>query len=315
MMMTKKRHLARKDYKYFHSEIKRLGSFLRSISPVGFGGVSLYNALRFFYVGLCKGSFNTRASSIAFNFLLAIGPAALFFISLLPYFPVSNLKEELLIVLNKIMPSDSYIAIGPLLNEIFGRHAGLSFFGLLVSLFFAQKGIHGIIEAFNASYHNIKARSWYNQRLIAIALVFIFYALFIMAFLLLFLSRSLLERFVEHGFIEKKLFYYMLIGGKWFTVILLTFFGISFLYQLAPGNRNRFKFFSAGSLTATLLSILASFGFSFFVNNFAHFNQFFGSVGALIALMLWVNFNSLTLLIGFELDASINDAQQFSIKP
>jgi membrane protein len=91
-------------------------------------------------------------------------------------------------------------------------------------------------------------------------------------------------------------------------IIGLTFSCISSLYYLAPLRKTNWRFFSAGSSLATVLTVAASVGFSYFVNNFAQFNKFFGSIGALVALMLWFNFNALTLLIGFELNASINNA-------
>ena len=88
----------------------------------------------------------------------------------------------------------------------------------------------------------------------------------------------------------------------------MTFLSISFLYYLAPMRKTKWRFITAGSTLATILTIVASLGFSYFVNHFAQFNKFFGSIGALIALMLWMNFNALTLLIGFELNASIHNA-------
>ena len=208
------------------------------------------------------------------------------------------------------MPQNSYIAIESLLNEIFERHAGLPFFGLLVSLFFAQKGVYGMVEAFNASYHAKENRSWYNSRLIAVLLMFIFYVLALVAILLLFFNRNLLSRLQAVGIIQSSLTLYLLVIVKWVILLLLTFFCISFLYYMAPQKRTKWKFFSPGSIIATFLTILASLGFSYFVNNFAPFNKFFGSIGTLIAIMLWINFNSLTLLIGFELNASIRHANR-----
>jgi membrane protein len=194
------------------------------------------------------------------------------------------------------------------LNEIFHKRAGLPFFGFLVSLFFTQKGIHGMIEAFNASYHTKVIRSWYKQRMVAILLVFIYYFLVIFAVLLMFFNKSFIKQLVEMDIIKRDLTYYVLLSGRWVIIIALTFFCISFLYYLAPLRETKWKFYTAGSSLATMLVILASLGFSYFVNHFAQFNKFFGSIGALVALMLWINFNALSLLIGFELNASIKNA-------
>ena len=284
-------------YPIFNRQIHRFGARLKRMSFPGFEGVAVYDATWFFIKGLQKGSLNTRASSISFNFLLALGPGVVFFLALLPYLPIQNFKQDLFGALNQIMPKNSYIAVESLLNEIFQKHVGLPFFGLLVSLFFAQKGIYGIIEAFNASYH-----------------VFIFYLFVTIAFLLMFFNRNLMERLQKIGVIHSSLTLYILMIGKWLILILLTFSCISVLYFMAPQRKTKWKFFSPGSIIATFLTLLASLGFSYFVNNFAQFNKFFGSIGTLMAMMLWINFNSLTLLIGFELNASLHHANKESFE-
>lgn len=295
-------------YKFFDKRIHRFGERLSNVSLPGFDDVPLYDVVWFFIRGAQKGSINTRATSIAFNFMLALGPGVVFLLALIPFVPIRNFQQELFNVFNEIMPANSYIAIESLLNEIFQKRTGLPLFGFLVSLFFAQKGIHGMIEAFNATYHTLETRSWFKQRLVAALLVFIFYMLILIATFLMFFNKMFIQSMVENGLIQTNLTYYLLLIGKWIIVVGLTFFCISFLYYMAPLRKTRWRFFSAGSTLATILTVVASLGFSYFVNNFAPFNRFFGSIGALIGLMLWLNFNALSLIIGFELNASINNA-------
>lgn len=296
-------------YRIFNAQIHKIGARLRHVSLPGFQGVPLYDAIWFFIRGVQKGSLNTRASSIAFNFMLAFGPGVIFLFALIPYLPITNFKEELLQIFTEIMPGNSYIAIESLINEVFERRGGgLPLFGLVLSLFFAQKGIHGIIESFNSTYHELETRSWYKQRLVAVGLVFIFYSLIIVAAVIMFFSKSMLENLYEAGYLQWSYSFHLFFIGKWIIIIGVTFCCISFLYYLAPLRKTNWQFFSAGSTLATVLTVCASVGFSYFVNHFAQFNKFFGSLGALVALMLWFNFNALTLLIGFELNASINNA-------
>jgi membrane protein len=297
-----------KTYRLFNQQITRFRAKLQKISLPGFEGIPIYDAIWFFIRGIQKGSLNTRAASIAFNFLLAIGPGVVFLLAMIPYLPIENFQQELLGVLNQVMPENSYIAIESLLNEIFQKRAGLPFFGFLVSLFFAQKGIHGMIEAFNATYHVVETRPWLKQRMVAIKLVFIYYFLIILAVILMFFNKSFIKQLVELDIIKRDLTYYLLLFGRWVIIVGLTFFCISFLYFLAPIRETKWRFYSAGSTLATILVIIASLGFSYFVNHFAQFNKFFGSIGALVALMLWINFNALSLLIGYELNASIRNA-------
>jgi len=296
-------------YKFFNRRVHQLGDYFRRISIIGFEGVPIYNVFTFFFKGLLKGSLNIRATAIAFNFLLALGPGIIFLLTLIPYLPIRNFQQGLMEILYDIIPENSYIAIESLLAEIFIKRGGLQIFGLLTAFFFAQKGVNGIIEAFNATFHTIETRPWYERRLISVGLVFIFALLVITATVLIVFSKLGVKKLVEYEIIQIDLTYYLLMVGKWLVIVSLTFFSISFLYYLAPLRKPKWKFYSAGSTLATMLTIIASLGFSYFVNNFSQFNRFFGSIGALIALMLWINFNALTLLIGFELNASINNAR------
>ncbi|MBN1951809.1 MAG: YihY/virulence factor BrkB family protein [Bacteroidales bacterium] len=299
----------KRTYRFFNTKIHQFGERLRHVYLPGFQKVPLYDVFWFFIRGVQKGALNTRASSIAFNFMLAFGPGIIFLFALIPYLPIVHFKEELLEVLTRIIPENSYIAIEPLIDEIFNRKGGgWPLFGLLGSIFFAQKGVNGIIDAFNGTYHDIETRPWYIQRLVAVGFVFIFYGLILFATLLMFFSKSMLEGLIESGHLDWGITFQVFRIGKWTIIFFLTFYLISLLYYLAPQRKNHWRLFSAGSSLATVLTVLTSLGFSYFVNNFAQFNKFFGSIGALVAFMLWFNFIALTLLIGFELNASIKNA-------
>ena len=296
-------------YKFFNKRIHRLGGYLKKISLPGFERVPLSDVFTFFIKGISKGSLNTRASSIAFNLTLALGPAIVFLLSMIPYLPIKDFRNELMEVLNDIIPTNSYIAIETLLDQLFIKSGGMQIFGFLVALFFAQKGINSMIEAFNATFHSIETRKWLQRRFISILLVIILFLLVVFALSLLFFSKVIIRNLVELQVIRADFTYYLLLTGRWIIITVLTFISISFFYYLAPSRKTHWKFITAGSTLATLLTIVASLGFSYFVNHFAQFNKFFGSIGALVALMLWMNFNSLSLLIGFELNASIKNAQ------
>ena len=298
-----------KTYRLFNKQVHQFGFYLKRISLPGFNKVPIYDVFTFFFKGLLKGSLNTRASSIAFNFMLALGPAIIFLLSLIPYLPIKDFRSEILEILNEIIPKDSYIAFESLLDELFMKRGGMQIFGFLVALFFAQRGINSMIEAFNATYHTIETRPWLQRRVASILLVIILFLLVTLALFLLVFSKTGIRKLVDMEVIKVDFTYYLILTGRWIIITVLTFLSISFLYYLAPVRKINWRFFSAGSTLATLLTIVASLGFSYFVNNFAQFNKFFGSIGALVALMLWMNFNALTLLIGFELNASISNAR------
>lgn len=292
----------------YKRKLVRLRTFFYKISLPGFENVPLLYVIEFFFNGLKKGALTTRASAIAFNFLLAMGPAIIFLLTIIPYLPVDNFKNEFFVIMHDIMPNDVYAYFQNIFDELSFKKGGLPLFGFATAMFFATKGISSMISAFNATYHTLETRPFFERTIVALILVCIFFTLFFISVVLTFFSRTILNFFVDHSIIKTNLIIYLIIIGKWFIVIGLTFLAISFLYFLAPQRKTKWKFISVGSSLATILTLLSVLIFSYFINNFANLNQFFGSIGALIALMLWLNFIALSLLIGFELNASIKNA-------
>lgn len=296
-------------YRFLNSWIHRTGDRSRRIRFPGSGGLSIYEVFTLFVQGLMRGSLNIRATSIAFHFLLALGPAIIFMLGLIPYLPIRNFQQGLMEILVDVIPQNSYEALESLLGDLFEKHHGLQIFGFLVTLFFVQKGINGIIEAFNATYHTLETRPWIERRLVSIELFAILFVLVTMAAFMLFFNNIGIKYLFANGYIQAYATFTLIQVGKWLIVLGLTFVSISFLYYLAPSRKTRWRLFSPGSILATLLSILASLGFSYFVNHFAPFNRLFGSIGTLIAVMLWMNFNAIAMLSGFELNVSIRNAR------
>ncbi len=298
-----------------NAALNRLLEKCTTIRFPGASGLSVYEVSSIFIKGLSKGSLNIRATSIAFHFMLALGPAVIFLLGLIPYIPLDNFKVDLVDVLDNMIPENSYIMLEGLLTEIFSKHHGLQIFGFLVTLFFIQKGLNGIIESFNATYHTVGSRTWIERRLVSVGLFFILFILVTCSALLLFFSNMGIKHLQATGVIKVQATVFFLLMGKWIVVFALTFMAISFLYYLAPARKTQWKLFTPGSVFATLLSIITSMVFSYFVNHFAPFDRFYGSIGTLIAVMLWMNFNAIALLAGFELNASIRNALYNKLEP
>ena len=103
--------------------------------------------------------------------------------------------------------------------------------------------------------------------------------------------------------------------GKWVTLIGLCFSAISLLYYFGPSEKDKLRFISAGSSLATLLIILTSLGFNYFLTNFGQYNKVYGSIGTLIVILIWLYINSFVLLIGYELNVSIKKAKKTTSLP
>jgi membrane protein len=283
----------------------------RKIILPGFDGMPLYDVIVFFIKGLLDGAISTRASSIAFKFFLALFPAIIFVFTLIPYIPIENFQSTLLEMIKSSVPQNFYILINSTITDIISRQqGGLLSFGFIMALYFASNGVLGVIIAFNNSAHSIETRKWWQQYMISIVLMLILVLIVVISIAAILLGTNGMQYLITANILEKSLVLYLIKYGRWIVVLLMVFFGSSFLYYLAPAKKQRFRFISAGSTLATLLFIGSTLGFNYYVDNFAQYNALYGSIGTIIVIMMWLYLNSIALLVGFELNASISSAKK-----
>lgn len=298
-----------KNFRFFNTFINRFINKVKDVSIPGFEKVPVYDVILFFFRGFQKGALVTRASAIAFSLIIAILPSTIFLFTLIPFLPIPNFQTELLNLFGNILPENAYTLVeATLIDVITQRSHGLLFFMFLATIIFSTNGIHALISAFNVSLHTFDTHSWLAQRLVSLIFVFILVSLLGTATILILFSKMAISYLAGLELFERSITYFIIIMGKWLIILALIFFAISFLYYLSPAKRTRWKFFSAGSTLATILFVISSLGFSTFVNNFGQFNKLYGSIGTLIVILLWLYFNSISLLIGFELNVSIKSA-------
>ncbi len=295
---------------FLKSNIQKLKDWALKVSMPGFDNAPVYYVLKFFLSGAKNGYLATRASAIAFNFALAIFPTMLFIFTLIPFIPVENLQIELMKLIQDFLPQNAYQYFeSTLVSVVTVKKLGVFTFGALASLIFSTNAVHALIQAFNNTYHTIDTRNWTAIRVISTFLVFIIFILIASSVLLITFGQFILGKLVEYNILEMDITYYLISMAKWIIIIALFFFSISFLYYFAPAKKDQWKFISAGSTLATLLALLSSLGFSYFVNNFGQYNKLYGSIGTIMVVLLWLYLNSFALILGFELNASINNAQ------
>lgn len=282
---------------------------LKNLVLPGFDRVPMYDVIVFFVRGFRKGALVTRASSIAFNLLLSLVPATFLLFTLIPYIPVPGFQEQVISLFESITPERAYTLMEQSIREAIITPSNIFLIIMIIaSAIMSTNGIHAMINAFVVSDHKFETRSWAAQRKIAFFLFFIIGLLITVSAILLIFGRAAVERLVDRNIIESNLVFYVLQFIKWLVIIGLLFTAISFLYYLAPSRKAKFRFISAGSSLATLLFIATSLGFSAYVNNFDQYNRLYGSMGTILVILLWLYLNSITLLIGFELNASIKSA-------
>lgn len=294
--------------------LKRLGEkgidYAKKVSIPFFDEVPVYDVALFFWRSIVDGAITTRASAIAFSFFIAVFPFIIFLFTLIPYIPINNFQDELFIIIQQLVPESTFTTIETTVNDIITRPRGnLLSFGFLAALIFSTNGLASMMSAFDATIHQINRRSWLSQRLAATYLLIILSVLLTIAIALLTGGQKLIRYLDSEHIIRDDFLVILLTIGKWIIVVGLFFFAYSFLYYFAPAKKSKWRFISAGGSLATLLSIVAFYGFTYYINNFSQYNTLYGSIGTLLILLLLMYVMSLILLIGFELNASIYQAR------
>jgi membrane protein len=299
------------------SPVRILIAWLKKIRFKKYENVSMYKILKIFLQNLTDDEILDRANGVAYNFLLAIFPGIIFLFTLIPYvtayFPEVN-KDSIMEFLGGQMPPTMFDVISSTILDILSnQRGGLLSLGFLFSLYLSTNGTMALMRAFNACYRTIESRSGLKTRLIATGLTVNLAFVLFLAIILLVVGQLMLDYGLNHlrdfPFLKLDSFTVFLLFALRFVVIFIVFFfAISTLYYFGPAIHYNWRFFSIGSLIATMLTLAVSYGFSFYVTNFGTYNKVYGSIGVLIAIMVWVQLVTIVLLLGYEINASIHNA-------
>jgi membrane protein len=277
----------------------------KTTSVVGLSGVPIYNVVKFIIHESINDDLITRARSVAFSFFLSIFPSILILISigaLLPFDLVPWLQSVLGGVLPVTAENFLFDVIGDLEKL---PHSGLLSIGFLLAIYFSSSGVNTLMTGFQKSYPNtFKERSWIKHQFVAIFLTGILFLMLIITTVLLLTGNYLIAWLVDRvqlGIAPTLLIQLL----KWIIIVSLFYSIIAMIYKIGPALRKKFKFFSPGATVATVITIAITLGFSVYVNNFGTYNKLYGSIGAVIALMVWLQLICTIILLGFELNASI----------
>ena len=289
--------------------LKWIINFMKSIKLPGLTGLSLYDLLEMYILGIIHGALTIRASAIAFSFFMAIFPFLLFILILIPYIPIDGFQNDFLSVLNTTLPPTTSDFFN---NNIFDNINNQSTGGLLssvfiVSMFLMANGVNAIFSGFQNSYHQQLNRNFINQYIYAIGVSL----LLVVILILTITGLGFIEIYVVHPIYENLDFLDSSSELVWLNVLKFLFFslmiyiGISVLYYFGKSKLDRSSFYSIGALLTMILVILNSFLFSVYIDNFSSYNQLYGSIGALVVLMFYLWLNAIILILGFELNTSL----------
>lgn len=272
----------------------------------GFARLSLYTVVGFIWKEIKRDDITTRANSVAFSFMLSLFPTIIFLFTLVPLLPISNLDNIINGYLNDFLPNNATNFLNEIITDLTKKkRGGLLSVGFIMAVYFASNGMMALMRGFEKTYDDtFKKRSGVEKRVIAIRMTFLLAILVIGSALFIILSNLIFGTLFKWLALNtfSRVFFNVL---KWVVVVSLFYAVITTIYRYAIPTKRRLPYVTPGAALATFFSICSSIGFSYFVNNFGTYNKVYGSIGALIVVMIWIQINSFILLLGFELNASI----------
>ncbi|OUS02743.1 ribonuclease BN [Flavobacteriales bacterium 33_180_T64] len=292
--------------------VNRIVDLLRKVKLPGLVGLSLYDLLELYAIGIFKGALTSRASAIAFSFFTAIFPFLLFVLILIPYLPIDGFKMEFQSFLESFLPpqtSDFFFA-NIFENIESTERGGLLSSVFLVSVLLMANGVNAVFSGFENSYHQELTRNIFKQYLYALGVALILAFLLILTvaifgYFQIYVIEPLYEQFENLDYASKGANVFWVVFFKYLFFVFMVYIATATLYYFGTKSGKSSNFFSIGALFTTLLIILTSYLFGIYIENFSQYNKLYGSIGALLILLFYLWLNANILLLGYELNATI----------
>jgi membrane protein len=278
---------------------------LKKIKLPWLEGLSLYDLLELYILGIAESALTYHASAVAFSFFMALFPFALFILNLIPYIPIEGFQADFLQFVKEGVPPNTYDAIYKIINDILNNsHSGLLSTGFILSIFLMANGLNGILGGFESSKHVLIKRGFIHQYLVSMGMSLILSFLLLVTVAIIVIFEVFIQKTIIQDVFSDTIS--LIILGRYAFVVLMILVTTSILFRFGTKHFIGGAFISIGSVFTTILIILDSYVFGIWVIRFSKYNELYGSIGTLLILMFYIWINCIILLLGFELDASIN---------
>ena len=281
------------------SAINYITDFLKTIKWEILYGFSLFELLSLYSTGILKGSITTRAGSISFSFFMAFFPFLLFVLNLIPFIPIENFDQIFLDLLESLIPKESSVFFHDIFVDInSNKRSGLLSTTLFFSIILIGNGVNSVFEGFSDSYHIEFSRNFIKQYLYAIMVGFILVIVVLFATVFSIIFDFLITRDIS-------IISYLFLFLKYVFLMMVALIAFSSLYFFGTIQGRNLRFISPGSFMTTFLLVISTYFFGIYIDNFGNYNELYGSISALIIMMLYIWINSISLLLGFVLNVVI----------
>jgi membrane protein len=285
--------------------IRNIVAFLKTIKLPFLEGVSLYELLEMYTIGLIQGDLSYRAGAIAFSFFMALFPFALFILNLIPYIPIQGFQDDFMEFIANGVPPSTYEAIANIVNDILhNSQSGLLSSGFLLSIFLMANGLNAILSGFENSKNISIKRAYFRQYFVAVGMSILLSFILILTISTIIVFEIVIQKTIIQDVLSDRI--PLIRIGRYVFVVLMILMVTSILFKYGIKRDKNRAFITVGSVFTTVLILLSSYGFGIWVVKFSKYNQLYGSIGTLLIMMFYIWINCMILLVGFELNAVIN---------
>ena len=284
--------------------VRQLVSLTKAIKLKTLEGLSLYDILELYVLGIFKGAFSYRASAIAFSFFMALFPFALFILNLITFIPLENFQADFLEFVEEGVPPNTYEAIEAILKDIMETsHQGLLSSGFILSILLMTNGINAILGGFEMSAHITITRGFFRQYFISLAISLVLSMILLITVAAIVVAEVMIQKINLFGEVTDIA---LIEWSRYGFILLMILITTSILYKFGAKETSSIAFISYGAVFTTILIVVSSYVFGIYVTKFAKYNELYGSIGTLLVLMFYIWINCMVLLLGFELNATIS---------
>lgn len=290
----------------------RVENRLKGFRKIHFGDPekNLYDLGYIFIQQLKKDDINERAGSMAFSFTVALFPLLLFLLNLIPYlqnFIPYVTTDNILLFIQDILPGEIYSQMENTIMDIVSKpRQSLLSLGFFFALFASTQGVISMMGSFNSVYQTRENRGFFQSRIIAVGIVVSLVIAIFSASTIMIVGGIAIEKIKELQLFNSDFLIFLFHSLKFVVLLMVFYFTSALIFRFAPVVHDKWHFFSIGANFAGILITLAFYGFTFYLNNFASYNKLYGSIGTLLALMLWLYITSLIILISFEVNVTLD---------
>lgn len=291
--------------------IKQFVQLGKSIKLPWLHGLSLYDLLELYFIGIVEGAVSYRAAAIAFSFFMALFPFALFILNLIPFIPIVGFQEDFMGFVQQSVPPTTFDAVSKIINDILhNSHSGLISTGFFMAIFLMANGVNAILGGFESSHHVTLKRRYFKQYFISLALSILLSLILIITVATIVVFQVFIQKTKIQDVLSDSI--PLIEMGRYAFLILMILITTSLLFKFGTKQETKRSFFSIGAVLTTILIILSSYFFGIWVVKFSKYNELYGSIGTLLIIMFYIWINSMILLLGFELNATIQSLKKQS---